>query len=56
MASDVDCKQNQSMCSLSTAVKNVTISTNTVTQSIRHILILLFFCGTRPITRYKINY
>jgi len=35
MASDVDCKQNEATCS-----KNITLSTNTVTQ--RRILILLF--------------
>jgi len=44
MASDVDCKQNQATCSK----KNVTLSTNTVTQSIRHFNFIIFR-GTRPI-------
>jgi len=54
MVSDVDCKQNESTCS-----KKTTLSTNTVTQSIRHILILLFpvaqgpYCATKLT---KINY
>jgi len=43
MASHVDCKQNEATCS-----KNITLSTNTVTQSIRHILIFLFFAAQRP--------
>jgi len=42
MASDVDCKQNEATCS-----KKHT-STNTVTQSIRHILILLFSVAQGP--------
>jgi len=40
MASDVDCKQHE--------VKNITLSTNIVTQSIRHILILLFSAVQGP--------
>ena len=43
MASDVDCKQNELR-----AVKNITPNTNTVTQSIRHILILLFSAAQGP--------
>jgi len=43
MASDVDCKQNQATCN-----KKITLSTNTVTQSIRHILILLFSVAQGP--------
>jgi len=46
MASDVDCKQNEATCTR--AVKNITLSTNTVTQSIRHILILLFSAAQGP--------
>jgi len=44
MASDVDCKQNEATCSK----KHNPISTNTVTQSIRHILILLFSTTQGP--------
>jgi len=43
MASDVDCKQNEA-----TSSKNITLSTNTFTQSIRHILILLFSAAQGP--------
>jgi len=42
MAPDVDCKQNRATCS------KKTLSTNTVTQSIRHILILLFSAAQGP--------
>jgi len=44
MASDVDCKQNEATSSK----KNITLSTNTFTQSIRHILILLFSAAQGP--------
>ena len=44
MVCDVDCKQKMKL----RAVKNITLSTNTVTQSIRHILILLFSMAQGP--------
>jgi len=44
MASDVDCKQNEATRSK----KKTTLTTNTVTQSIRHILILLFSAAQGP--------
>jgi len=44
MASDVDCKQNEATRS----EKSITLTTNTVTQSIRHILILLFSAAQGP--------
>jgi len=43
MASDVDCKQNEA-----TRSKKTTLTTNTITQSIRHILILLFSAAQGP--------
>jgi len=45
MVSDDDCKQNEATCSKKTFI---TPSTNTVTQSIRHILILLFPMAQGP--------
>jgi len=44
IASDVDCKPNEATCSK----KHNPISTNTVTQSITHILILLFSAPQGP--------
>jgi len=44
MASDVhNCEHNEATCS-----KNITLNTNTATQSIRHILILLFSAAQGP--------
>jgi len=46
MASDVDCKQNQATCSKKRNPKYK--QSNTVIQSIRHILILLFSAAQGP--------
>jgi len=43
MASNVDCKQNEATCS-----KKTTLCTNTFTQSLTHILILLLFTAQGP--------